>query len=425
MTNSLDTMGVDRDRLWSTIEELGRVGAYEDENAGTTGVRRLALTDEDMAGRRLVLGWFEAAGLSVRHDRMGNVYARRAGLDDGLAPVRVGSHLDTVNTGGRFDGALGVLGGLEIVRCLDDAGIQTQRPVEVVVFTDEEGVRFETVTLGSAVASGRIPLERARKLADPQGVTVGSELDRHGLSDGDPVPGPEPYAYLECHIEQGPVLAREDVQVGVVTGIFAITWKEIVFTGVSAHAGTTPYELRHNAGLAAALVTVALHEMVSSGRYGDMRATAGRVEQYPNATNVVPGSALMTVDMRCSDAAHMAAAQEALDAAVRRAAEEAKVEASVRITAQSPPVEFDPEVCTALAKSASNLGISSREMVSGAAHDAGEMAALGPAGMVFVPGLQDGISHNPQEYSTPEACADGITVMLRAVCELAGVPALQ
>lgn len=422
MTDSPEIMEVDRDRLWSSLEQLARIGAYDDEDAGTVGVRRLALTDEDLAGRRLVLEWFEDAGLSVRYDRMGNVYARRPGLDDRLAPVRIGSHLDTVITGGRFDGALGVLGGLEVVRALNDAGVTTQRPLEIVIFTDEEGVRFETVTLGSSVAAGRIPLEQARALTDRDGVTVGEELDRHGFTDGDPVPAPEPYAYLECHIEQGPVLAAEELQVGLVTGIFAITWKEVVFTGVAAHAGTTPYELRHNAGLAAALVTVALHEMVRSGRYGDMRATAGRVEQQPNATNVVPGSALMTIDMRCSDAGHMAAAQEALDDAVHRAAEEAKVAVSVRVTAQTPPVEFDPEVRTALAKSASNLGLSSLEMVSGAAHDAGQMAALGPAGMVFVPGLHDGISHNAREWSTPEACADGVAVLLRAACELAGTP---
>ncbi len=243
---------VNRERLWSSLMDLAQVGAYEDEVTGLIGVNRLSLTDAEAQGRRLVMEWFRSAGLQVRVDPMGNVFARREGTDRHAAPVLVGSHIDTVATAGAFDGCLGVLGGLEVLRCFDEQGIATSRPVEVAFFTEEEGVRFGVDMLGSAVAAGRIPVEEAHALIDRDGVSLGSELERHGFYGEGPALLEAPHAYVECHIEQGPVLAAAGVDIGVVTGVQGISWQEVTIRGRSAHAGTTPTELRFDAGLAAA-----------------------------------------------------------------------------------------------------------------------------------------------------------------------------
>ncbi|MGW5387102.1 Zn-dependent hydrolase [Nocardia sp. NPDC003963] len=420
MTTPPSAVRIDAARLWRSLDELGEIGAYSDTDTGLRGVRRLALTDADRAGRDLVTGWMREAGLRVSTDRIGNIYARRAGNDETLAPVVVGSHIDTVATAGRFDGCLGVLGGLEVVRTLNDHGITTERPIEVAVFTEEEGVRFGTDMLGSAVAAGRITLDDARARTDPDGVTVGSELDRHGFPGAVEVPVRAPYAYLECHIEQGPILAAEQTRIGVVDGVQAITWLELQITGRAAHAGATPHHLRRNAGLAAALITVRLNEMVESGDYGRLLATVGRQVNYPNLINIVPEKTLITVDLRNPDAAVMQRAEAELTRYVAEVAELAGVTVTARTTARTPPVAFPERMRDLVEKHASNLGMSCAHLTSGAGHDAGEIAALCPAGMIFVPGLYDGISHNPREYSTPEACADGINVLLQAVLELVG-----
>lgn len=411
---------IDAARLWRSLTELGEVGAYDDAETGLRGVRRLALTDADVAGRELVTGWMRDAGLTVTTDRIGNIYARRAGSDNTLAPVLVGSHIDSVATAGRFDGCLGVLGGLEVIRTLNDHDLTTTRPIEVAVFTEEEGVRFGTDMLGSAVAAGRIELDDARGRTDPDGVTVGAELDRHGLPGPVDVPIAAPHAYLECHIEQGPILAAGDTRIGVVTGVQAITWLELQITGRAAHAGATPQRLRRNAGLAAALITVRLDEMVESGDYGRMLATVGRQDIYPNLINIVPEKALITVDLRNPDGAAMQRAEADLAAYLLEVQRRTGVTIDSRITAKTPPVVFPDRMRDLVEKHASNLGMSCAHLTSGAGHDAGEIAALSPAGMIFVPGLHDGISHNPREYSTPEACGDGINVLLQAVLELAG-----
>ncbi|WP_328387276.1 hydantoinase/carbamoylase family amidase [Nocardia sp. NBC_00416] len=410
---------IDSGRLWRSLGELGEVGAYFDADADLRGVRRLALTDADLAGRELVVGWMRAAGLTVTTDRIGNVYGRRAGVDDTSAPVLIGSHIDTVATAGRFDGCLGVLGGLEVVRTLNDHGVSTTRPIELAIFTEEEGVRFGTDMLGSAVAAGRIELDRARERSDPDGVTVGAELDRHGLVGEVAVPIRPPFAYLECHIEQGPILAAAGTRIGVVRGVQAITWLELQISGRAAHAGTTPQRLRRNAGLAAALITVRLNEMVESGAYGQMLATVGRQVNYPNLINIVPERTLITVDLRNHDGAAMRRAEDDLTAYIAEVEERTGVTVAARTTARTPPVVFPQGMRDLVEKHAANLGMSSDQVTSGAGHDAGEIAALCPAGMIFVPGLYDGISHNPREYSTPEACADGVNVLLHAVTELA------
>lgn len=414
------TLQIDGDRLWNALSALGEIGAYLDEETGLVGVRRLALTDEDVAGRELVLGWMRDAGLSITLDRMGNVRARREGTQPGADPIVIGSHLDSVATAGRFDGCLGVLGGLEVVRTLNDKGIATQRPIELAVWTEEEGCRFGTDMLGSAVAAGRISERDARALTDAAGIGVGDELDRHGLVGPVAVPVAPPAGYLECHIEQGPILGAEGYRIGVVTGVQAILWQRLTFHGRAAHAGTTPDSLRRSATLAASLVTVHLDEMVKSGQFGELRASVGRFETAPNLVNIVAAEALITVDLRNPEEDAILAARDELDRYCREVEKRTGVTIEAATTAHTPPANFAPEMMDLVASSASELGMNYRRIMSGAGHDAGEMAAICPTGMIFVPGLYDGISHNPREYSTPEACADGVNVLLHCAVNLAG-----
>ncbi|GAA2183961.1 Zn-dependent hydrolase [Brooklawnia cerclae] len=417
---SSGTLKIDGGRLWDSLEALGKIGAYLDEETGLVGVRRLALTDQDVAGRELALGWMREAGLAVRLDRMGNVRARREGAQPDLAPIVLGSHLDSVATAGRFDGCLGVLGGLEVIRTLNDEGIGTRRPIELAVWTEEEGCRFGTDMLGSAVAAGRITEPDARALTDAAGISVGEELDRHGLVGPVAVPVDPPAGYLECHIEQGPILGSEGYRIGVVTGVQAILWQRLTFHGRAAHAGTTPDELRRSATLAASLVTVHLDDMVKSGRFGELRASVGRFETSPNLVNIVAAEALITVDLRNPEEEAILAARDELGRYCREVSERTGVTIEAVTTAHTPPANFAPEMMDLVEQTAGELGMNNRRIMSGAGHDAGEMAAICPTGMVFVPGLYDGISHNPREYSTPEACADGVNVLLHCALSLAG-----
>lgn len=408
------------ERLWQSLMELAEIGAFDDERSGLRGVNRLALTDADAAGRRLVKRWMEEAGLAVRVDRIGNTIGRRAGTDATLAPVMSGSHIDSVPTGGAFDGALGVLGALEVIRSLDDHRIATRRPIEIAFFTDEEGARFGTDMLGSATACGRIPLEAAWALVDRDGHTVAEELARIGFLGDSAERLEPPHAYVELHIEQGPVLAREGMELGVVTGVQAISWFELTIRGKSAHAGTTPMELRSDAGLAASELNVELFRMTQSGAYGPaMRATMGRIEPRPNRVNVVPGEVICTVDLRNPDDAHMRAAEARLAELVGELAARYGVTIDKRQTARTASVVFADEVLAIIAAKMREAGVVSRSIVSGAGHDAQELAAICPAGMIFVPGEHEGISHNPREYSTPEACARGAEILFQTVLELA------
>ncbi|MCA9713707.1 MAG: Zn-dependent hydrolase [Myxococcales bacterium] len=412
-------LAINGERLLSSVHALAELGAYVDERTGLVGVNRLALTDADRAGRERVKGWFEAAGLEVRVDRVGNVYGRRAGAE-ALAPVIAGSHIDSVPTGGRYDGALGVLAALEVVRTLNDRGVTTRRPLEIAFFTDEEGARFGTDMLGSAVACGRIPLADAYALTDETGVTVRDELARIGfLGEHDERVSP-PRAYVELHIEQGPVLADAGLELGVVTGVQAISWLELTLVGKFAHAGTTPMTLRRDAGLVAARVNVRLHEMATSGRYGaQMRATMGRVKPVPNRVNIVPGRVICTVDLRNPEDDAMAAAEAELTAFLEELSKQSGVSIAVKQTAKTARVRFDAGVQSIIAGHARAAGLSHAPIQSGAGHDAQEFAAICPTGMIFVPGEFDGISHNPRERSTPESCIHGANILLRTLLELA------
>ena len=409
---------INSDRLWSSLSRLAEVGAYKDERTGLSGVNRLALTTADGEGRRLVRQWFEEAGLTVRVDRIGNCYGRRKGKRDD-APVMMGSHIDSVPTAGRFDGCLGVLGALEVIRTLNEKAVQTGRPLEVAFFTDEEGCRFGTDMLGSAVAVGRLALDFALGLADRHGLTVGAELAQIGFAGAADVKLPAPHAYLECHIEQGPILRAAGQELGVVTGVQAISWQEVTLIGKSAHAGTTPMNLRRDAGLAASRLNLRIHEMAVGGQYGEMRATMGRIDPAPGMVNIVPGKITCTVDLRNPDDAAMARSEGDLASFLRALEAETSVQAQARQTAKTSRVHFSKEVQAVISQKMDEARLSHQAIISGAGHDAQELASLCPTAMIFVPGEYDGISHNPREYSTPEQCQRGIDVLLQTALELA------
>lgn len=413
---------VDRDRLWATLMQLKEIGSYQDEATGLQGVRRLALTDADAEARRLCVQWMTEAGLDVRVDRIGNVYATRPGRDRSLPCVLMGSHIDTVATGGAFDGTLGVLGGIEVIRTLNDADIQTLRDIEVGFFTEEEGVRFGTDMLGSAVTAGRIALDHAHKLTDSDGKSVKEELERIGFDGPEPERRPVPHAYIECHIEQGPILADAGVTIGIVQGVQSISWQRLIVRGEAAHAGTTPIDSRHDAGLVAASVVVELRRMCDSGEFGQLRATVGTFDIGAGQTNVIPHHAMLTVDLRNPVDEQMTAAEQHLARYVDALATEHGVHVAWERMAKTPVVPFHPAVQDLLAQTADDLGLPYVRAMSGAGHDAQEIAAICPTAMVFVAGEHRGISHTPREYSTPDACGDGTDILANAVLRLADQP---
>jgi beta-ureidopropionase / N-carbamoyl-L-amino-acid hydrolase len=405
------TLSINRERLWASLEELGKIGRYFDETSQLWGVNRLALTEADGEGRQWVVRQMKALGLEVTIDRIGNVYGRRRGVEN-LKPVLLGSHIDSVPTAGRFDGCLGVLGGLEVVQTLADARVTTRRPIVVGFFTDEEGSRFGTDMLGSAVATGRLKLDDVYALKDRDGLVLKHELEKIGFLGTADVALLQPHAYLECHIEQGPILRAAGKEIGVVTGVQAISWHELTIVGKSAHAGTTPMELRADAGVAAARINLHLRELIASGRYGKaMRATMGAIAPRPGMVNIVPGRVVASVDLRNPDDALMRKSEADLIAFYDQVGRDEKVTVKWRQTARTESVPFAAKVQERVAAAAAARGLSHQSLVSGAGHDAQELAHVCPAGMVFVPGEYDGISHNPREHSTPEQCGNGIDVL--------------
>jgi N-carbamoyl-L-amino-acid hydrolase len=403
---------IDGKRLLADLEALAAVGDTDDG-----GNCRLALTDEDAGGRELVVGWMRALGLDVRVDRIGNVVATRAGTDDGLDPVMTGSHIDTVRTGGRYDGTLGVLAGLEVVRALDDAGIRTRRPLTVAFFTDEEGSRFAPDMLGSLVYAGGMPLEDALETVAIDGAVLGDELDRIGWAGDAPVPGPAPHAYVELHIEQGPLLEEQGVTIGAVTGVQGISWQELTLTGQSNHAGTTPMRLRRDAGYAAAEVAVAVRRLAAD-LGGHQVGTVGRIDLHPNLVNVVAARATLTLDLRNTDEAVLATSERGLRARVDEIAAAEGVTASWRSLARFAPVAFAEDVISLVERAAGDRGHTVMRLPSGAGHDAQMLARMCPTGMVFVPS-RGGVSHNPAEFTEPEDLAAGCQVLADVLVELA------
>jgi N-carbamoyl-L-amino-acid hydrolase len=406
-------IAVEVERLLADIEALAAVG-----DTGDGGNCRLALTDDDAGGRELVVGWMRDLGLDVRVDRIGNVVATRAGTDAGAAPVMTGSHIDTVRTGGRYDGTLGVLAGLEVVRALDDAGHTTRRPLAVAFFTDEEGSRFAPDMLGSLVYAGGLDLESALATVGIDGAVLGDELERIGWAGPAPVPGVVPHAFVELHIEQGPVLERSGEVIGAVTGVQGISWRELTLTGQSNHAGTTPMALRRDPGLVAAQVA-AFVRALALDIGGPMVGTVGRLQLHPDLVNVVAARATLTVDLRNTDDAALASAEARLTDEVAALAAAEKVEVAWRELARFAPVAFDPAVVDRVEAAAERRGLPCRRMPSGAGHDAQMLARVCPTGMVFVPS-RDGVSHNPREFTSPEHLAAGASVLCDVLVELAG-----
>jgi len=408
------------DRLLADIEALAAIG-----DTGDGGNCRLALTDEDAGGRELVVGWMRALGLDVRVDRIGNVVATRAGMGgDGAhagdgAAVMTGSHIDTVGTGGRYDGTLGVLAGLEVVRALDDAGVRTRRPVAVAFFTDEEGSRFPPDMLGSLVYAGGMPLEDALGVVAIDGAVLGDELERIGWAGDAAVPGPAPHAYVELHIEQGPVLEEAGVTIGAVTSVQGISWQELTLTGQSNHAGTTPMRLRRDPTYVAA-ETIAFVRRLATELGGHQVGTVGRIDLHPNLVNVVPARATLTVDLRNTEETMLAHAERRLREHVAALASAEGCEVASRRLARFEPVAFDPAVIDMVESTAERLGHSVMRLPSGAGHDAQMLARVCPTGMVFVPS-RGGVSHNPAEFTEPEHLAAGAQVLAEVIAELAGV----
>ncbi len=404
---------IDGDRLWASLMELAEIGATE-----KGGVCRLALTDIDRAGRDLFVRWCEDAGCTVSVDGVGNVFARRPGKDAALPPVMAGSHLDSQPTGGKFDGAYGVLAGLEAVRTLNDFGIETDAPVEIVAWTNEEGSRFSPPMMGSGAFAGVFGADEV--LARPDNVTgalLGDELSRIGYDGEAPVGGREVGAYFEAHIEQGPILENEGRTIGVVTGAQGQRWYEVTVTGQEAHAGPTPMTLRRDALVAAARMIDAVNRL-GHDFPPEACATVGFVESSPNSRNTIPGRVFFTVDLRHPDNATLAAMDRRLRTDFAGIAEAAGCTADVVDFWEYPATAFDEACVSAVRDAADQGGLLWRDIVSGAGHDAVYIARIAPAAMIFIP-CEGGISHNEIENATREDCAAGAQVLIQAMLDRA------
>ncbi len=404
---------IDADRLLNQIKELGRIGALPGG-----GVCRLALSEEDKAGRDWLVARMREQGLEVFIDRIGNIFGVRAGRRPG-PPVMVGSHIDTVSTGGIYDGCLGVLAGLEIAAALDDAGIETERPLAVAAFTNEEGARFAPDMMGSLAFVDAKAREEALAAADTAGETVADCLERIGYAGADAPFADGVHAYVELHIEQGPILEAEGVDVGVVEGVQGISWTEIVLHGVSAHAGGTPMRLRSDAGYVASEISAGVRR-IAKEIGGDQLGTVGAFEVKPNLVNVVPNWVRMTVDLRNPDEERLKAAEARLSALVKSSARAEGVSAETRALARFEATAFDPEMVNLFERQASRRGLSTRRMFSGAGHDAQIMARICPSAMIFIPSV-GGISHNIKEFSKAEDIANGAGVLFAVVADLIGI----
>ena len=406
---------IDRARLETTFHEQARIGATP-----RGGLTRLALSDEDKVIRDRMVAWLEAAGCAVRVDRMGNIFGRRPPAPGGeaLPPVVMGSHVDSVPTGGRFDGVLGVVCALAAIRALNAAKARTRHPVELAIFTNEEGARFQPAMLGSAVMAGKVSLEDAYSQRDRHGVRLVDELERIGYLGPEPCAARPMRAYLELHIEQGPSLEEAGLPVGVVEGIVGIAWSRVTFHGAQDHAGPTPMHTRHDALVAAADVVKAVrHIPLEIGN--DMVGTVGWLDVHPNIVNAIPGKVVLTTDLRAPSEADLDRAVADLEVAVRDAAAAEGVRVEYESLMRVPLTRFAAEVVDAVEGAARRLGVGHRRMLSGAGHDAQHMATLCPTGMVFVPSIA-GKSHCEEEATAFDDIEHGANVLLHAALTLAG-----
>jgi len=404
-------MRINRQRLEDTFAQLRSIG--ETPRGGLT---RLALSDEDKRARDQMVAWMKAAGLRVSVDQMGNIFGERPGMEP-LPPVMMGSHVDSVPTGGKYDGQLGVLCALEAIRTLNDERVRTRHPVTLAIFTNEEGARFQPAMIASGVMAGKIALEDAYNARDRNGVRLGDELERIGYLGSEPcVPRPI-RAYLELHIEQGPCLEEEGRSVGVVEGIVAIAWSRLTFTGVQDHAGPTPMRIRHDALVAAADI-VRTVRAIPARVSPEMVATVGRLDVSPNITNAIPGRVVMSVDIRDPKDENVTRALGLLEGAVKDAAASEGVGYELEHYWRVPRTPFHPEVVGAVERTAQSLGVRYRRILSGAGHDAQYMAAICPTGMIFVPS-RNGRSHCEEEFTPMDDIEHGANTLLGAMLDLA------
>jgi amidase, hydantoinase/carbamoylase family len=414
MTSPGENLRINGDRLWESLMEMAKVGPGI---AG--GNNRQTLTDADKEGRELFRSWCAAAGLSMGVDKMGTMFMTRPGTDPEALPVYIGSHLDTQPTGGKYDGVLGVLAGLEVVRSLNDLGIRTRHPIVVTNWTNEEGARFAPAMLASGVFAGVIPIEHAYARTDLEGKRFGDELERIGWVGEEEVGARKMHAYFEYHIEQGPILEAEEKQIGVVTHCQGLWWLEFTLTGKEAHTGSTPMNMRVNAGLAMARI----FEMVQDVAMGEQPGAVGGVGQVkfaPNSRNVLPGQVVFTVDIRSPDQAKLDRMRAAIEAGAAEICAELGVGCAVEAVGHFDPVTFDPTLVSRVRAAAEKLGYSHMNIISGAGHDACWAAKVAPATMIMCPCV-DGLSHNEAEDISRDWATAGADVLFHAVVETAGV----
>ncbi len=410
---NIDALRINGERLWASLMELAKIGATP-----KGGVCRLTLTDLDKQGRDLVTLWAREAGMTVTIDKIGNGFMRRAGRNNALPPIMTGSHIDTQPTGGKFDGNYGVLAGIEVVRTLNDHGIETEAPIEVAFWTNEEGSRFVPVMMGSGVFAKAFTLEHAYAAKDTEGKSVQGELERIGYV-GPQEPGDHPIgAYFETHIEQGPVLEDNDITIGVVQGVLGIRWFDCTVTGMEAHAGPTPMALRKDA---LQVATHLMQEVVASAlRYKPHgRGTVGMVQVFPNSRNVIPGRVKFSMDLRNSTDALVDTMVTEVKAYAAKLSQESGLKIEIEMVSSYSAIGFHADCIDAVARGAKKLGYSNMPVFSGAGHDAVYMARLTSSGMIFIP-CKDGISHNEIEDAKPEHITAGCNVLLHAMLERAG-----
>lgn len=409
----MENIFINKERLMANLERFSRIGAL---SGG--GVCRLALTTEDKTARDTLKEWMLNLGLDIKVDKIGNMFGTRKGKQD-LSPVMIGSHLDTVGTGGCYDGSLGVLAAMEAVETLNDKKIETKKSITVVNFTNEEGVRFIPDMMGSLVVSGGMSLDEIYRAQSVDGsVNLYDELKRIGYEGKEPVDNLKADSYIELHIEQGPVLEHENIKIAAVEMVQGISWTEIIIHGQANHAGTTPMELRKDAGFAASAI-VQFARKLTKEVGGRQVANAGMLEVYPNLINVVPERVRLTLDLRNTDNSQLILAENKLEKFIKELEVKEKVTIESKRLVRFNPVDFDEQIISLIDQTAGELDYSSKRMHSGAGHDAQMMAAVCPTAMIFIPS-QDGISHNVNEYSSPEDIEAGANVLLNAALKRAG-----
>ena len=409
-----ENLRINADRLWDSLMEMATIGPGV---AG--GNNRQTLTDEDGEGRHLFKRWCDEAGLAMGVDEMGTMFAMRAGADPEALPVYVGSHLDTQPTGGKYDGVLGVLGGLEVIRTLNDLGIRTKHPIVVINWTNEEGTRFAPAMVASGVFAGMHELEWAYDRTDAKGKKFGDELKRIGWKGDEKVGARKMHAFFELHIEQGPILEDEGIDIGVVTHGQGLWWLQVTLTGKDAHTGSTPMPKRRNATLGMARVIELVHE-VAMDYQPDAVGAVGHVEVHPNSRNVISGKTVFTIDIRSPEREVLDAMRSRIEEGIALICEAMDIGFEVEAVGHFDPVTFDKNCVKAVRDAAERLGYSHRDIVSGAGHDACWINRVAPTAMVFCPCV-DGLSHNEAEEISKEWAGAGCDVLFHAVVETAGI----